>query len=271
MMPRGALLGLLALMLVFASPVALAAQKIGAPTSIHHLVGEDLRYALDFLVFHRIAQGELRLLATDRPDIFRAELVGRPLGVVSWMSGERIQTYSSTMELTADGSLRTIEHVAKITKRRRGTWQHRERRYRYDYGQGKIFDENVRDDEPPSLTDHDIPEGQRPVDILTAFYNLRIGVYGPLVRGARVLIPTYSRGEFTKIDVQVLSHEQQARQKYFPANGTLLQVRIDPEIFHTGSGNLYVWFDDAGIPGRGIVEDLIGMGDIRGYLDKEVL
>ena len=47
----------------------------------------------------------------------------------------------------------------------------------------------------------------------------------------------------------------------------LIQVNVDPEIFDTNSGSLYVWFDDLGVPGRGIVEDMIGLGDVRGYLD----
>lgn len=267
MLRRSRLIGLIALLLVFqAGP--LAAQEGDFPTSIQKLVGEDLRYAIDFLVFHRVAQGELRLSESAQPGVYLAELAGRPLGVVSWLSGERIQTYSSLMKLSMDGSLRTVEYVAKVVKRRWGKQQNREHRYRYDYEHGKIFDEKGGGG-ARSLTEHDIPDGQQPVDMLAAFYNLRIGVYGALVRGARLLIPTYSAGKFTEIDVQVMTHEQQARQKYFPSYGILLKVRIDPEIFDTGSGNLYVWFDDAGVPGRGIVEDLIGLGDVQGYLDKE--
>ena len=63
--------------------------------------------------------------------------------------------------------------------------------------------------------------------------------------------------------------EEQASQDYFPDHGLLIQVMVDPEIFETNSGSLYVWFDDQGVPGRGIIEDLIGLGDVRGYLDKE--
>ncbi len=268
MLRRTCLVGLIAILLVFQAR-SLPAQEVGSPTTIQQLVGEDLRYAIDFLVFHRVAQGELRFSATAQPGAFRAELAGRSLGVVSWMSGERVQTYSSLMELTRDGSLRTVEYVSKVFKRRWGKRQNREYRYRYDYEHGKIFNEKGGNGVSRALTEHDIPEGQQPVDMLAAFYNLRIGVYGALVRGARLLIPTYSRGKFTDIDVQVMTHEQQAKQKYFPSHGILLQVRIDPEIFDTGSGNLYVWFDDAGVPGSGIVEDLIGMGDVRGYLDRE--
>ena len=115
----------------------------------------------------------------------------------------------------------------------------------------------------------EIPGGKHPVDILTAFYNLRLGVYGPLQRGTRILIPTYSGKGFIDFEVNVLTREEQASQDYFPDYGLLIQVNVDPEIFDTNSGSLYVWFDELGVPGRGIVEDMIGLGDVRGYLDKE--
>ncbi len=41
-------------------------------------------------------------------------------------------------------------------------------------------------------------------------------------------------------------------------------AKIDPKIFETGSGILYVWFNNEGVPERGIVEDMIGLGDVMG-------
>jgi hypothetical protein len=105
--------------------------------------------------------------------------------------------------------------------------------------------------------------------MLTAFYNLRTGVYGPLVRGAHYLIPTYSGKGFVDMEVNVLTAEQHAKQKYFPSHGLLVLAKIDPQIFETDSGNLYFWFNEEGIPERGIVKDVIGLGDVRGYLEKE--
>jgi hypothetical protein len=155
--------------------------------------------------------------------------------------------------------------VSSVVKRRWGVWRKREHHYLFDYEQGKVSDELAVDGHTRSKTVHDIPDGQHPVDILTALYNLRTGAYGPLVRGTRLQIPTYSRGEFTAIETEVMTVEQQGEQSYFPSQGLLIRVKVDPEIFGTGSGKLYVWFDEAGIPQRGIVEDLIGIGDIRGH------
>ena len=252
-------------------PVTLTASESRLPTTLQNLVGEDARYAIDFMIFRRVAWGHLRLSGTDHPRVFRAELEGKSLGVAAWLSGERTQTYTSLMEQAADGSLRTIEHVSHIVKRRWGKTQNRVHRYRYDYQAHKVFDDKSRDGAAEQHAEHDIPPGLVPVDILTAFYNLRIGAYGSLERGARLLIPTYARNRFTNIEVNVLTREQQAAQKNFPSDGLLIKVSIDPEIFDTGNGRMQVWFDDKGLPGRGIIEDLIGAGDIIGYFDMEGL
>ena len=172
------------------------------------------------------------------------------------------------MELTPDGSFHSIEHVSKIRKRKRGKLRNRSKRYRYDYTQGKIFEEKSKEGVVSSKKEHDMPEGQQPVDMLTAFYNLRSGVYGPLVRGTKLLIPTYSKGKFPKIEVNILTVQQQAEHRYFSPRGLLIQAIIDPEIFDTGNGNLYFWLSNAGVPERGIVEDVIGLGDVKGYLQE---
>lgn len=246
-------------------------QQADSSTLIQRLVGESHLYSIDFLFFRRLAEGELRFTETDQPNIYKAELIGRTLGIASWLAGNRTQTYTSLVEMTPGGSLRSIEHVGRIVKQRWGKWQNRELRLRYDYEHGKVTAEKLKEGVSLWKKEHEIPAGKQPVDMLTAFYNLRAGVYGPLVRGARFLIPTYSSRGFIDIEVNVLTVEQQAKRGYFPSHGLLVSAKIDPEIFDTDSGNLYFWFDDAGVPARGIVEDVIGLGDVRGHIDEEGL
>ncbi len=257
--------------LISFAPFCSEAQEVGLEKEVQKMVGENYLYAIDFLFFKRLAEGELRLSETDQANIYRAELIGRTLGVASWLSGDRTQTYTSVMELTPDGSLRSIEHTSRIVKRKWGKWKDRGRLHRYDYTQGIVFEEKSKEGVISSRKQRKIPEGQQPVDMLTAFYNLRAGVYGPLARGAQFLVPTYSGKGFSDISVNVLTAAQQEKQKFFPSHGLLLSATLDPEVFDTDSGNLYFWFNDAGVPERGIVEDIIGMGDVRGSLVEDDL
>jgi hypothetical protein len=244
------------------------AQDSGGAQPVQRMVGENHLYFMDFLFFSKLAEGELRLLETDQPDVYRAELIGRTLGIASWIAGNRTQTYTSLMELAEDGSLHSIEHSANVDKRRWRKWRNRSRLHRYDYQQGRVIEEKFKEGVRTLKEEHVIPEGQHPVDMLTAFYNLRAGVYGPLVRGTQFLIPTYSSKGFVDIEVNVLTVKQQAEQGAFPPHGLLLSAVIDPEIFETDSGGLYFWFDGKGVPARGVVEDVIGLGDVRGYLKE---
>jgi len=268
-MTRLSLLMALFCSLYLSVPGCMWAQDFGVIKPLSQLTGEDYSYGIDFLFFTRLAEGELRLVETGEPDVLRAELVGRTLGIASWLAGDRTQTYSSLMRLLPDGSLDSIEHVSQIRKKRWGKWKNSGKIRRFDYIKGQITEERLKDGVVSSTKVHDIPDDKHPVDILTAFYNLRTGIYGPLQRGTKIFIPTYSGKGFVDFEVRVLTVEEQASQDYFPDHGLLIQVKVDPEIFETNSGSLYVWFDDLGVPGRGIVEDLIGLGDIRGYLDKE--
>jgi len=245
------------------------AQDFGVVKPLSQLTGEDYSYGIDFLFFSRLAEGELRLFETGEPNVLRAELIGRTLGIASWLAGDRTQTYSSLMRLMPNGSLDSIEHVSEIRKKRWGKWKNRGKIRHFDYEKGKITEEKLKEGVVVATKEHEIPDGQHPVDILTAFYNLRVGVYGPLQRGSKILIPTYSGKGFVDFEVEVLTVEDQAGQDYFADHGLLIRVKVDPEIFETNSSSLYVWFDDQGVPGRGIVEDMIGLGDVKGYLDQE--
>lgn len=268
---RVALLSVLILALVFVLPTCVLAQGDGIKQSVQRMAGEDYLYSIDFLFFTRLAEGELRFFETDQAGIYRAVLIGRTLGVAAWLTGDRTQTYTSLMKQVPDGSLLSIEHTSRIVKRKWGKWRDRGRHHRYDYERGIVFEEKTKEGAVSSRKERKIPAGQQPVDMLTAFYNLRAGVYGPLVRGAQFLIPTYSGKGFAKIGVKVLTVAQQAERDYFPADGMLLSASLDPEIFDTGSGNIYFWMSNAGVPERGIVEDVIGMGDVRGSLIVEGL
>ncbi len=237
--------------------------------TIHDLVDEEYLYAIDFLFFKRLAAGELRLLATDQPNVFRAELIGRTLGVAAWLTGDRTQEYSSLMELTPEGALRSVEYVSRILKRKGGKWKDRGKRYRFDFVQGRVSQEKSRDGVYRPGKVFDLVDEVEPVDILTAFYNLRTGVYGPLMRGTQLQIPTFTSEGVSEILVDILTLEAQKKQKYFPSSGLLFQAKVDPEVFETGGGSLFFWVNDDGIPERGIVEDIIGLGDVRGYLYEE--
>jgi hypothetical protein len=235
------------------------------------MAGEHHEYTLDFLVFKDLAEGGLQLVAEKTPGRYRAELVAHTLGVASWLSGDRTQSYVSVMEEDAAGRLRSVSYESTIHKRKGGKWSDRQKRYHFDYQAGKVYQERgVNGQFTPGLV-FELPSGEVPVDILTGFYNLRAGVYGRLTPGTHLHIPTFTSSGISTIDVEVLTGPGRLAWPFFPASGILLQVRVDPEVFDTGDAALFVWFDETGRPARGIVENVIGMGNVYGRLREEQL
>ena len=254
------------LLLIFSAENAVSSPE--GMNTMRDLVGENHLYAIDFLFFEKLAEGQLQLTGTEDPGVYRVTLIGRTLGIASWLAGDRIQTYTALMKLTPEGSLQSIEYKSQIRKKRWGKWTYKEKNRLFDYDQKKIIEKKTSDSGVPSLVEYEIPGEMQPVDMLTAFYNLRIGVYGPLAPGKTILVPTFSSKGFVEIEAHILTKEEQKKYEYFPETGLLIQAVIDPEIFETKSGHLFVWFDQNGIPSRGVVEDMIGLGDVRGYLSK---
>lgn len=240
-----------------------------ASRSFQQMAGEYHRYTLDFLVFKDLAEGHLQLTVDKKPGHYRAELVARTLGVASWLTGERTQRYISIMEEDASGRLRSISHESSIHKRKWGKWNDRQKRYRFDYLAGKVYQEKGENGQFRPGPVFEMPTEHSPVDILTGFYNLRAGVYGPLTPGAHMKISTFTTRGISDIEVEVMSGPERLARPFFPTAGTLLRIRVDPEVFDTGGADLYAWFDEKGRPARGIVENVIGLGDVYGRLNEE--
>jgi len=233
------------------------------------MVGEHHVYTLDFLIFRDMAEGRLQLTAEKIPGRYRIELFARTLGVASWLTGERTHRYVSVVEADDQGRLRTLSYQASVHKRKSGERSSRQKSYRFDYAAGRIYQEKGEDGQlVPGLV-FELPAGPPPVDILTGFYNLRSGVYGTLAPGAHLKIPSFSSKGFGAIDIEVLTGTERLAKPFFPVTGTLLRARVDPEVFETKGADIYVWFDEAGRPARGLVGGVVGIGDVYGHLKEE--
>lgn len=228
-------------------------------------VGETLVYDISYLWFDRLAEGRLSFVAGAHPGTFQAELEAKTLGVAAWLTNERIHRYVSLMKQGEDGRLHSLRYETLIIKGKGKSRQERSKLYLFDEDRGEV--RYRRSKNGKAGTSEILPlDGPRPNDLLTAFYNFRAGVFGPLQPGSRYRIPTFSREGESEIVVETIADDERHNYPFFPRHGLLAQVTVDQEVFDTGGGHVYVWFDPAGRPARGIVEKVIGLGDVRGSL-----
>lgn len=231
-------------------------------------VAEQYRYDISFLWFDRIAEAELSLQPAEEPNRWQATLEANTLGVAAWLTSDRAQNYASLMQLGDKGILTSLRHDSNIIKTKDGQRRSRLKSYLFDYQQKRLIERVNRNGRQKEDVILPMPQAE-PNDILTAFYNFRHGVFGPVVKGAKIRIPTYSSKGPNDIDVEVLAGKQRPRRPKFPKQGLLLRVQIDKEIFDTDKGIVYVWLDEQGRPAQVVVEDVIGLGDVRGTLQKK--
>jgi hypothetical protein len=172
------------------------------------------------------------------------------------------------MQLEDRGDFTSLRHDSNIFKTKNGQRRTRLKSYLFDHQQQQLIQRVNRNGRQKEDLVVPMPP-TTPNDILTAFYNFRNGVFGPVVEGAKCRIPTYSSKGASDIVVEVLGSKQRPRRPKFPKQGLLLKVQIDKEIFDTDNGIAYVWLDPQGRPAQVVVENVIGLGDVRATLQKE--
>lgn len=235
---------------------------------LESLVGESLVYDIAFLWFDRLAEGRLSFAAGDRPGTYRAVLEAKTLGVAAWLTSDRMQRYVSLMELTSEGRLRSLSFESHIIKGKGKDRSDTTRLYTFDYQNHQIRYQRAR--KGKFYKDEMLPmSSESPNDILTAFYNFRAGFFGPVKPGGRYAVPTFSREGKEEIRVEILTDSERPANPFFPRNGLLGRVMLEKEVMDTAGGVVYVWFDELGRPMRGIVENVIGLGDVRGTLREQ--
>jgi hypothetical protein len=163
-------------------------RKIGPENSIGQFFrGEELVYEAGFWMIRRAALGRLSFKAMDKKGYYTATLQGETLGVLGWVSRYRVDTYRSVMEEIDGGkALRAVsfEEDVKVGDKIR-KWTHL-----FDYQRRTWTSKRLRRNGLWAVQEKEIPPGRVYDDFVTAFYNFRYGVYGPLERGQTYNVAT---------------------------------------------------------------------------------
>jgi len=237
-----------------------------AAATFKPFVGEKLDYDISFLWFDRLAEGNLRFSVDAPTGRYRAELEARTLGVAAWVTGNRTHRYDTIMELGTNGRMRTLSQESVIVKGEGKKQRSKGKRYVFDYTAHKV--RMLRQSGTVFVEDATFPmdADSQPNDFLTVFFNFRAGRLGEIKDGADFTIPTFTRKGKAEIGLHVLTAAERTGLDRFPAHGTLARVILDSEELDTSGGAVYVWFDERGRPARGIVENVLGLGDVLGQL-----
>lgn len=244
----------------FAEPVC---PEISIPDPLANLAGEKVRYRISFLFFDEIAEGEISLTERGCPGSYNAAMVARSTGVAAFVTAERRNHYTSSVHYDPQQGFLVSEYHKSTVGNARGV---KNREYWFDYDKELV---RRRYDKYGWVREKEIPLKDRlPVfDFLTVFFNLRAGFMEGFRNGDRYTVPALTDSGFSEIIVDVIT-DRKKTPDYFPKGGTLWKITLDRKILDMEDGNVYTWFDQSGKMARGIVENVIGLGDVKGKLRK---
>ncbi len=253
--------------------VAFAVDSVDLPGSKPHpieaLVGEQLSYDVSFLWFDHLAEGSIRLSRGEQPGTYLAVLEARTLGLAAFVTKKRIEKFQTLMEIGPTGTLRPLRHSSHSIKGQGKGRREKVTSYSFDYQHQqvtyqKIKNNRVRADELLALGT------EEPVyDILSGFYNLRAGLFGPY-SNQQIHMPTFYRKGVEEIVVAPIKASSAADQRFFGAENVLCQVFLDPSVFGTKGRDLLISFDKHSQPQKAVVKNVIGLGDVKGVLRQVI-
>lgn len=254
-----------ALFLLFAVQVSSVAADQGNIHPVEGLVGEQLAYDVSFLWFKRLAEGTIRLERGEQAGTYLATMEARTRGFAAFVTKNRIEKYQTLMEIGPDGFLRPLVHSSHTYKGEGKEQREKQTSYTFDYDQRQVQYKKIKyhridaDEMLPLETDGPV------YDILSAFYNLRLEAFGSLEQQT-IHMPTFHRKGVEEIVVTPAVGLKNKDKNFFAAEGTLCKVLVDPSVFKTNGRELLVSFDANNRLERGIIKNVIGLGDVKGVL-----
>ena len=229
------------------------------------LVGETLLYDVSFLWFQHLAEGSLSLSEGEDPDTFLVVLEAKTLGVAAFFTRDRVEKYQTLMKIGPGGLLIPIWHSSHTIRGKGSSRREKVTRYDFDYASGQVLYQKIKDGRTYADQVYPLKQEIQLFDILSALYNLRLNFYPKLEMGA-ILIPTFHRKGPQDIVVTPLKEASHKDKKFFNADPLQYRILVDPEVFGTKGRDILASFDGQLRPSKGIIKNVIGLGDVHGTL-----
>ncbi len=211
---------------------------------------EDLKYRIDFWILDDAARGRLTLksLGSGR---YQAELSGEAQGLLGLLSGGRRDSYQTEM-IYDHGRLRPV--VYREESRRRG--KHYLKEYRFDYSKKRLELWQLKERQGSLVLKWHTDLKEAIYDPLSAFYNGRLGLLGPIKDGDTYQITGIPYPAPETIEVSLGQQTQEGRR---------VMVALVNAAFEDKKGLVFILFNGEGVPTLAWTR-VLGFGKISGKL-----
>ncbi len=193
---------------------------------------EDLHFRVEYLVWKDVARAQLTLksLGAGR---YQAEISGEPQGLLKALTGQRRDTYQTEM-VCREGKLLPL--VYREESRKKGKRSLKE--YRFNYGEGRLELWQWKEGHGLIYKWHTALNG--PVyDPLSAFYNCRLGLLGPIKEGQTFKVTGIPYPKPEEIEVRIGPETESGRK---------IMIAINNQAFADNRGVVFAYLDRDRVP-----------------------
>jgi Protein of unknown function (DUF3108) len=215
-----------------------------APASIpRERLLEKLQFRVEYLLWKDVARAQLTLTSLGNGR-YRAEISGEPLGMLKLLTGPRRDSYQTEM-IWRGGRLVPLVYREESRKKH----QHYLKEYRFDYAKGRLDLWQLKEDTGVMfLKWHTALKGSIS-DMLTAFYNCRLGLLGPVRDGQTFKLTGIPYPKPEEIEVRVGPETKEGRK---------VMVSINNEAFKNDRGVIFAYLDDSRVPKQAWTDSKLG-------------
>jgi hypothetical protein len=245
------------------------AAGVAASTIGERFTGEVLDYRIGFWVLENVAVGKFQL-EKDLDGTYIATLTAQTTGALGWFLRYRRDTYTARLEEVEGGArFRTVifeknVNIGGKVKRSITELDHENGTMRWKvWKRGMLRERDELEMEPGLYYDGPI----------TAFYNFRHGVYGPIEEGSEYNIKTFPKSRNRQVNIYLRLATKSEIQDHLgekaPLSGYFAFVKVDKDLFDSKTGNIEMIFSDEMMLLEGVAKDVLFFGDVSGELVED--
>ncbi len=240
------------LLLALAAALALQAWP-GAPAPAAMAQGqllEDLNFRVEYLLWKEVARVRLTLTSLG-PGRYLVELSGEPQGLMKALAGARRDSYQTEMIWRYGKFVPLVYREESRKKNKRYL-----KEYRFDYEKGQLELWQLKEDRGVMVRKwHTALKG--PIqDPLSAFYNYRLGLLGPIKEGETLRLEGIPYPKPEEIEVRIGPETEGGRK---------VMISINNQAFANERGTVFAYLDGSRVP-RKAWTNIPDMGTISGEL-----
>lgn len=245
------LIALLAVIACFMQLPQAWAERPALPSAPDMFAGETLYYKIDFWLLRGSAAGELCFTKT--PGGYTALFEAETKGVLRLIAGHRKEIMESVMEYDqARQRLRPRIFTEIFIQDKMEI----KRTLSFDYEQGAFTCTRTYPGGKPRTIKAALPEDGFE-DMLTLFYNFRMGCYGPQREGGTLKVPVVMKEQPSFITIDFPGPGSKQRAKRFNA-----ELSMERNLTYARSKKLLMRLDDRAVPESALVIDAYFFGDL---------